>query len=161
MPAPPPAPDRPRTANRTLRRLGAAAVAVVVIGSGVAIVAARRRSPGTGAVPQSFQGRDVRAPDGVRVTVEVFNATRRRGLGRRATLYLRDQGFDVVTLGTVLAMRDTTVVIARTAHPDWARLVTRALGDARLEIRPDSSRDVDISVYIGASWRPPTEPFYP
>jgi hypothetical protein len=161
MPVPPSALDRPTGAKRKLRRVVAAMLAVLVVAGGAGVAVARRRSEGTSTAPESFQGHDVRAPGGVRVTVEVFNATRRRGLGRRATLYLRDQGFDVVTLGTVVAMRDTTVVIARTAHADWARLVSRALGDARLEVRPDSSRDVDVSVYVGATWRPPAEPFYP
>ncbi len=108
-----------------------------------------------------FRGGDVRAPEGTRVRVELFNATQHRGLGRRAMLYLRDQGFDVVTLGTSTALRDTTLVVGRGTHVDWARLVSRALGVARVEARADSSRDVDVSVYLGSTWRPPPHPFYP
>jgi hypothetical protein len=108
-----------------------------------------------------FRGSDVRAPEGTRVRVELFNATQHRGLGRRAMLYLRDQGFDVVTLGTSTTLRDTTLVVGRGTHVDWARLVSRALGVARLEARADSSRDVDVSVYLGSTWRPPSHPFYP
>src|SRR5688500_15629435 len=40
-----------------------------------------------------------RAPAGVRIRVRVLNATRRRGLARRATFMLRDRGFDVVETG--------------------------------------------------------------
>lgn len=91
----------------------------------------------------------------------MINASPRHGLGRRAMLYLRDQGFDVVSLGTLHATHDTTVVVGRDGHLEWARLVARALGASRVETRPDSSRDVDVSVYLGATWRPPAEPFYP
>ncbi len=76
-------------------------------------------------------------------------------------LYLRDQGFDVVTLGTSSTLRDTTLVVGRGTHVDWARLVSRALGAARVEAWADSSRDVDVSVYLGSTWRPPAQPFYP
>jgi hypothetical protein len=119
-----------------------------------------RTRPSATAIPH-FQGNDIHAPQGVRVTVEVFNATPHRGLGRRAMRYLRDQGFDVVSLGTVPAPRDTTLVVGRGSHGAWARLVAGALGAARVETRPDSSRDVDVSVYLGATWRPPAQPFYP
>ncbi len=106
-------------------------------------------------------GSDVRAPEGTRVRIELFNATKQHGLGRRAMLYLRDQGFDVVTLGTSGTLRDTTLVVGRGTHEDWARLVSRALGAARVEAWADSSRDVDVSVYLGSTWRPPAQPFYP
>jgi LytR cell envelope-related transcriptional attenuator len=108
-----------------------------------------------------FEGRDVRSPNGVRITVEVLNASRTRGLGRRATLYLRDRGFDVVAWGNAPELRDTTLVIDRSAHAEWARLVAQALGGARVESHPDSSRYVDVSVVLGATWRPPAQPFYP
>ena len=91
----------------------------------------------------------------------MFNATKTHGLGRRATLYLRDHGFDVVTLGTVPDLHDTTIVIDRSGHPDWAQLVARALGAARVESHPDSSHYVDVTVLVGATWRPPPQPFYP
>ena len=96
-----------------------------------------------------------------RVRVQVLNATKTRGLARRATLYLRDQGFDVVDMGTTAAMRDTTLVLDRSNHPDWARTVATSLGTARVESRPDTSRYLDVTVLIGSSWRPPAQPFYP
>jgi hypothetical protein len=49
---------------------------------------------------------DARAPEGTRIKVEVLNATRTKGLARRATLYLRDLGFDVVGSGNVTEQRD-------------------------------------------------------
>jgi LytR cell envelope-related transcriptional attenuator len=98
---------------------------------------------------------------GDRVRVEVLNASTVHGLARRATRYLRDRGFDVVISGTAPARRDSTVVIDRTRHPVWAGRVARAFGGARVESHPDSSRYVDVTVLLGATWRPPPQPFYP
>ena len=100
-------------------------------------------------------------PEGTRIRVEVLNATTTRGLARRATLYLRDRGFDVVTIGTATEKRDSTLVIDRAGNAEWARLVSSALGGAPIETRRDTSRYLDVTVLIGASWRPPAEPFYP
>ena len=96
-----------------------------------------------------------------RVRVEVLNATKVHGLARRATEYLRDRGFDVVASGTAREQRDSTLIIDRTNHPVWAGRAARAFNGARVELAPDSSRYVDITVLLGASWRPPAEPFYP
>lgn len=114
----------------------------------------------------AFLSRDVRdtpglRPSGERVKVEVLNATRTRGLARRATLHLRDKGFDVVEIGNASEQLDTTLVLDRSNHPDWARQVAAELGVARVESRPDSSRYLDVTVLVGASWSPPTKPFYP
>lgn len=103
---------------------------------------------------------DARAPAGVRIKVEVLNATTTRGLARRATLFLRDRGFDVVGSGTVRERRDSTLVLDRSGHPEWARLVARGL-NARMESRPDSSRYLDVTVLLGGNWRPPPLPFHP
>ena len=119
------------------------------------------RRPSTRA-PQAVRQRvDAEAPAGLRIRVEVLNATRVRGLARRATMHLRDRGFDVVNVGTSREARDSTVVLDRSGHPEWAALVSKALGGARVEAAPDSSRYLDVTVLVGSSWRPPAEPFYP
>jgi len=100
-------------------------------------------------------------PEGARIRVEVLNATRTRGLARRATMYLRDHGFDVVAIGTARETRDSTLVLDRSNNPDWAQLVADALGGAPVESRPDTSRYLDVTVLLGATWHPPAEPFYP
>lgn len=102
-----------------------------------------------------------RAPEGTRIRVEVLNATRTSGLARRATRHLRDRGFDVVGMGNADALQDSTVVLDRTGHPEWAALVAEALGGARVEPRPDTSRYLDVTVLLGSSWTPPAEPFDP
>ena len=103
----------------------------------------------------------VLVPDDVRIKVEVLNASGIRGMARRATYALRDAGFDVVNFENAGENRDSTLVLSRSGHDDWANLVARALGGARVESRPDSSRYLDVTVLLGADWRPPTKPFHP
>lgn len=143
-----------RPLNR--RRVAVAVGLAVAIGAVALFFGTRPRTEGSGML-----GRPVRAPSDTRIRVEVMNATRTRGLARRATAFLRDRGFDVVAVGTVSEPRDSTLVLDRSGHPEWAQLVARALGNARVEARPDSSRYLDVTVLLGTSWRPPTEPFYP
>ena len=81
-------------------------------------------------------------------------------LARRATLFLRDHGFDVVGSGTNTEQRATTVVYDRSGHPDWAARVGRAM-NAPMVTLPDSSRYLDVTVVLGANWRPPPLPFHP
>ena len=137
----------------------AAVVAAVAL---VIVVVAARRGP---AVRETALGRlvtrPVTAPPNTRVRVEVINATRTRGLARRATRLLRDRGFDVVTYATSDALQDSTTVLDRSNHPEWARLVAAALGGTRVQARPDTSRYVDVTVVLGTTWRPPPQPFSP
>ena len=103
-----------------------------------------------------------RAPAGVRIRVEVVNTTRTRGLARRATRVLRDLGYDVVEMGSAGPLRDSTLVLDRSGHPEWAAAIAKALGPAaRSEARPDSSRYLDVTVLLGGSWRPPSQPLDP
>ena len=101
------------------------------------------------------------APSGVRIKVQVLNATSTRGLAQRATDHLRDKGFDVVEIGTNREKMDSTLVLDRSNHPDWANRVAAAMGGAKVLSRPDTSRYLDVTVLIGASWRPPPQPFDP
>jgi len=91
----------------------------------------------------------------------VLNGTKVRGLARRATMLLRDRGFDVVETGTINDARDTTLVLDVSGHPDWADRVAKLFPPSRVQARPDSSRYLDVVVVLGASWRPPAKPFYP
>jgi hypothetical protein len=104
---------------------------------------------------------DVRAPEGARVRVQVLNGTKTRGLARRATMVLRDRGFDVLETGTEREPRDTTIVYDLTGHPDWAQRVAKIFAPARVTTQIDSSRYLDIAVVLGSTWRPPSQPFYP
>jgi len=142
----------------TRRVLIALALVAVMLGIGGAIANPRVRD----SVRRIFPSRD-RAPANVRIRVQVLNATTTRGLARRATDLLRDHGFDVVEVGTTSARErgDSTFILDRSGHPDWARRVANAMGGARVISRPDSSRYLDVTVLVGAAWRPPAQPFHP
>jgi LytR cell envelope-related transcriptional attenuator len=134
-------------------------VAIVVVAS--VVVARFGRSQAVETQPRPRVTSGVVAPTGARVRVQVLNGTTVRGLARRATMVLRDRGFDVVETGTVSGAHDTTVVRDLSGHPDWANRIARVLAPARVETRIDSSRYLDIAVILGSAWRPPSEPFYP
>jgi hypothetical protein len=133
------------------------ALTVLVLGIGGGLASARVRTAVFG-VPGS-----AKAPRGIRVRVQVLNASTIRGLGRRATELLRDRGFDVVEVGTTSARErgDSTFVLDRSGHSDWAKRVATAMGGATVVSRPDSSRYLDVTVLVGATWHPPPEPFNP
>jgi hypothetical protein len=137
-------------------------VAAVGVAAGVTWATMRERS---GPVRATALGRlvtrEVTAPPNTRVRVEIINATRTSGLARRVMRLLRDRGFDVVKYTTSGTLQDSTIVLDRSGNPEWARLVGQALGGARVEARPDTSRYVDVTVVLGATWRPPPQPFSP
>jgi hypothetical protein len=117
--------------------------------------------------PEARAAAAARAPiervvaDSVRIKVEVLNASAVRGLARRGTFYLRDLGFDVVSSGNSPDRLDSTVVLVRSGRMEWGELAARALGGARVEARPDSSRYLDLTILLGSSWRPPPQAFHP
>lgn len=153
------------------RRIAFVLLALAVLGGGTWVAMrtlhARRAAaagpggPGVARGPDLTNDSLARAPNGVRVKVQVVNATRVRGLARRATQVLRDRGYDVVEVGTTGQLRDSSLVLDRSGHADWARRLARAVGGARVETRPDSSHYLDLTVLVGRVWHPPAEPFYP
>ena len=100
-------------------------------------------------------------PAGEHIRVEVLNATDVKGLARRAMLSLRDAGFDVVFFGNTTERADTTRILDRSGHAQWAALAARAMGRAKVEVVPDSSRFLDLTVLVGRNWTPPLEPLNP
>ncbi len=162
-------PEPPPPSSARARVAALVAVAVLVLGGGGWIGARvlRARQPVAAQVAGAAAGPDMttdslaRAPAGVRVKVQVVNATKVRGLARRATQALRDRGYDVVEVGTTRQLRDSSLVLDRSGHAEWARRAARALGGARVEARPDSSHYLDLTVLVGRAWRPAAEPFYP
>ena len=100
-------------------------------------------------------------PAGAHVRVEVLNATDTKGLARRAMLVMRDAGFDVVFFGNSSERTDTTRILDRSGHAEWAALAARAMGRANVEQKPDSSRFLDLTVLVGRNWTPPLEPLNP
>lgn len=136
-------------------------IAIVAGGAGLWRMRHRPVSPITAATHSTARTTDAAAPAGQRIRVQVLNGTKTRGLARRATLVLRDHGFDVVETGTDTIPRDTTIVYALSGHPEWAATVAKLFDPARVVTRADSSRYLDISISIGSTWRAPAQPFYP
>src|SRR5204862_8161214 len=83
-----------RTMKRT-RIVVVGLIAVVALGASAIVQMRTHRSPAAPPPPR------IRAPDSVRIRVQVLNATKIHGLARRATMLLRDRGFDVVETGNV------------------------------------------------------------
>jgi hypothetical protein len=138
----------------------AAAVLLLVVLAGAGVVL-RARDASTPVLRALRAPSDVRAPEGVRIRVQVLNTTTTRGLARRATRLLRDRGFDVVELGTASPTIDTTMVLDLSGHPAWAEAVAKVMTPAHTRVRADSSRYLDVTVLIGSTWRPPAETLYP
>jgi hypothetical protein len=100
------------------------------------------------------------APAGVRIKVEVLNASKNHGAARRATLLLRDRGYDVVAMGTTRQTQAATLVLDRSHHPEWTQLISQAVAGKPVE-RPDTSRYLDATVVLGSDWTSPPMPFHP
>jgi hypothetical protein len=149
--------------NRCVWLIAGGVLALAIVTTGVVRYHSRGepKLPSRKASASAAPVEETQPAGGQRITVEVLNATRVRGLARRASITLRDHGFDVVSTGTNPDQFDSTQVLARTGHQEWAALAAKAMGGGAVLMRPDSSRDVDLTVLIGASWHPPAQPFYP
>ncbi|HMS01527.1 MAG TPA: LytR C-terminal domain-containing protein [Gemmatimonadaceae bacterium] len=101
-----------------------------------------------------------RAPDGTRVRVEVLNAGGVAGLARRATLFLRDAGYDVVSYGTSPDTASGTTIRVTATSRGLGERVQRALGTGRVE-EIEELRYVDVVVLLGRDWTSPAEPLRP
>ncbi|WP_309669819.1 LytR C-terminal domain-containing protein [Gemmatimonas sp.] len=157
-----PALDAPRRKRRGWLIL--ALLAVVTLGAGAAwwqskatpIIASANGT--MAAVDDSL----ARAPSDSRVRVRVLNASGTRGYARRATIELRDRGFDVVEYDTERGKpRNGTLIVSHTGHRDWADRLQRAFGTGAIEERPDSLRYVDLTIFVGRDWKPSTETLRP
>ena len=147
--------ERPALIRRLALAFGGALLLVMI-----ALMVRWGASPNAGPLLGGDAPRRI-VPEGTRVRVEVLNGTATRGLARRATLHLRDRGFDVVAMGNAPERRDSTLVLDRAGNAEYAKMVAEALGGARIESRADPSGYLDVTVVLGAAWRPPAEPLYP
>jgi len=134
---------------------------IAIILTGAAWVIQARQTPSTSTLAAVLPRTVPRAPEGVRIRVQVLNTTGKHGLARRATRLLRDRGFDVVETGNASPALDTTVALDRSGHPEWAAAAAKVLGPAVSRTQRDSSRYLDVTVLLGRTWRPPAQPFDP
>lgn len=101
------------------------------------------------------------APPDTRVRVQVLNAGGVSGLARRATITLRDHGYDVVEYGTTTDTGAVTRVQVASERRAWGERIVRALGTGRVEEVSEPLRYVDVVVRLGRDWTPPAEPLRP
>jgi hypothetical protein len=106
-------------------------------------------------------GPQVTAPRGVRIKVQILNASKTSGLAARATRYLRDRGFDVVEAGNSRETLASTRVLDRSGKGDGARLIALALGIPGAQSSLDPATMVDVTVLLGSDWTPPASIFNP
>ncbi len=105
---------------------------------------------------------DARAPDGERVRVRVLNGAGTAGLARRGMQLFRDYGYDVVDYGNAPARSDSTVVEVDARTGAWSDRIARVLGGTVVvRERAVPLPYVDVTVTLGADWKPPTQPFRP
>ena len=122
--------------------------------AGVATVVFRPAPPVTRqALTPAYEVPGTRHP----LRIEILNGTSRDGLARVATRQMRREGFDVVFYGSADTAVAVSRVIARRVERSAARDVASALGiDSVLMVR-DTSRRVDVSVWLGDDYRPKPE----
>jgi hypothetical protein len=141
--------------------MAGALVALGTVGTGLWWVRAHAAEPSSRAMRDASRDTMLIVPPGVRVKVEVVNASGERGIARRTMHYLRERGLDVVSVGNAKERHDSSVVYVRSGRAEWAVKAARAIGGARIEMRPDSSRYLDLTIVLGARFRPPSLVLYP
>lgn len=135
-------------------------MAVLLAGVAVIVLLRWNRKPeagrsGTAARPAATLAWPV--PDGEETAVvEVFNGTDHRGLARTATRLLRSHGIDVVAYDNTDSTARTTLLVRR-GDQRRGRTVARALGIGVIQMAPDSTRHVDVTVVLGEDFRPAGE----
>jgi hypothetical protein len=98
---------------------------------------------------------------GPALTVEVLNGTSEPGLARLGTRVLREAGIDVVSVGTATtAPIESTRIVVRRGAVGAGAPVRQALGVGTISLALDSTRLLDVSVFLGADFKPRL-PFHP
>lgn len=127
-------------------RIGLIASGAVLLTVGIVLAARIRRDrvPGHAyAIPSADN----------RVVIEVLNGNGRAGLARTVTRQLRQQGLDVVFFGST-DKTDSTEVVVRRGNDGAGSIVAKALGAGKVRVDLDTLRRVDVSVILGADFKP-------
>ena len=89
-----------------------------------------------------------------RITVEVWNATKKQGFAQKLTRYLRKRNVDVKDTGNFGTYKKYTQIISRTGDLKLAQEVADVIGYRNIRTELDSSRMVDVSIVIGNDFKP-------
>ena len=102
------------------------------------------------------------APLPRRVRVEVLNASDVAGAARIGRLALQHAGLDVVQSGKAdISLRGTANnrIFVRLGDTAGVGRIIEVLGGADVEMKPDRTRIVDLTVVLGARFVPPIDRF--
>ena len=94
-----------------------------------------------------------------RIRIEVRNGSGVPGAAGRMTEFLRREGFDVVDFGNANRFdHPRTRVVDRIGDPRKAREVAAALQGVPIDVEPDSTLYLDLTVLVGADLEAVTRP---
>jgi hypothetical protein len=98
----------------------------------------------------------VRREPGAAVTVQVLNASGRRGAAEAVTRHLRAGGVDVIDFGNYVSVQPRTKIVNCSGGLEGARRVRDLLGLGSLEIysKPEKAPVADVRVIIGPDLDP-------
>jgi LCP family protein required for cell wall assembly len=91
------------------------------------------------------------------ITVNVWNASGKKGIAYQISTYLRRRGFDVMEWGTYAAQQIPTRVIDRTGQIKNAQGVANALGVHSVHSEANPNALVDVEVVIGRDYQLPPD----
>ncbi len=88
------------------------------------------------------------------IKVEVLNGCGKKGLARRLTEVLRDEGFDVIYIGNAKKIYDETIVVDRLSKSKkYARTVAKRIGVRKVVALIDSTKGIQTTVIIGSDYK--------
>jgi calcineurin-like phosphoesterase len=88
-----------------------------------------------------------------RITVNVWNASGKKGFGYEITKDLRERGYDVMEWGNYATEQLQTRVVDRRGKLSNARMVAKDLGVDSVHSEPNLKALVDVEVIIGQNYK--------
>ncbi|MGH7565099.1 MAG: LytR C-terminal domain-containing protein [Gemmatimonadota bacterium] len=126
------------------------AVLALVLGAFAASTLMRHLDGEETAAPEPGVGDTAPPVSRTRIRVEVRNGAGLPGAAERVTELLRRRGFDVVDFGNADRFdHERTHVLDRVGNAGYAREVATILQGVPIELAPDSSLYLDVTVMIG------------
>jgi hypothetical protein len=89
------------------------------------------------------------------IQLDILNGCGEDGIAKKARIYLKNRGFDVVQVGNFDKIVDVSYVIDRKGDIESAKMLAKAIGikDSLLQIVIDSSMSLDCSIVIGKDFK--------
>ncbi|MFN0117209.1 MAG: LCP family protein [Elusimicrobiota bacterium] len=95
------------------------------------------------------------APQADRITIKVWNASGKTGMGYKITTYLRKAGYDVIDWANAPTDQIQTRIIDRIGLISNAQVVAGTLGVENYHSEPNPKKLVDVEVVIGQNYTTP------